>query len=143
MVLAGSSADKMVIAPPGSIVSIDISNNGPFGNPFPLGVFDSNIARRREAVALHERWLNARPAIEAADIRNFDGSSISSALLLRSGYWRSQTALDVLSAFERIVRANPDAHVFRLQCTPSCHGCLCHGSALVEDLRQFLAADRV
>ena len=59
---------------PDSIREVDISPTSVFGNPFTFGLFDSNPSRRREAVALHRRWIEAEPPLQAAEVRNFDGS---------------------------------------------------------------------
>ena len=122
----------------GKVVDVDITRAGPFGNPFLLGSFDSNDMRRRECVALYGRWLDARPPLAAADMDYGDGRPLPSCVEPRSDYWRSRTATDVMAALERLVSANHganpcanrDAAAFRLVCSPSCSGRLCHGDVL-------------
>ena len=125
----------------GEVVDVDITRAGPFGNPFLLGRFDSNGMRRRECVVLYKRWLDARPPLAAADMDYGDGQPLPSSAEPRSDYWRSRTATDVMSAFERLARDNPDAAAFRLICSPSCTDRLCHGDVLAPELRSFLCAD--
>jgi hypothetical protein len=143
VVLAGSPEERALQLPPASIVDVDITRNGPFGNPFPLGIFDGNNHRRREVVSLHERWLNHRPAIEAGDLTLADGSPLGPTTRPRSRFWSERTALDVLSAFENLTRSNRNARAFRLVCSRSCRNRLCHGTAVAAELRAFLCAECV
>ena len=125
----------------GEVVDVDITRAGPFGNPFLLGRFDTNGARRRECVALYGRWLDARPPIEAADMSYGDGEPLPRCVEPQTEYWRGRTATDVMAAFERLTRSNPNAAAFRLICSPNCKGRLCHGDVLAPELRSFLCAD--
>ena len=119
----------------GAVVEIDITRAGPFGNPFPMGLFDSNGTRRRQCVALYKQWLDARPATRAADLL-IGGSEELPRIHRPSGRWRDRTATDVMSACQRLVEANPDTAAFSLVCSRSCRGKLPHPPSL------FTAAPR-
>ena len=70
-----------------------------------------------------------------------DGEPLPRCVEPQSEYWRGRTATDIMAAFERLVRSNPNAAAFRLVCSPSCKSRLCHGDVLAPELRSFLCAD--
>ena len=125
------------------MIDVDITRSGPFGNPFPMGLFGSNSARRREVVVLHERWLTGDPTTPAGDMRLSDRSDLAHTVRPRGTYWKERCALDVLSSLEDLARAHPNAQAFRLCCSSSCRGNLCHGTALASEFRAFLRSDCV
>ena len=96
-----------------------------------------------DAALIAAAWLTARPSVCAEDMTLSDGSHPAQTVRPRGAYWRSRTALDVIADFDRLRRANPHARAFRLQCSQSCRGRLCHGSALASELRAQMCADCV
>ena len=136
--LAGTPEDAALALPSDAeIVDVDVTRSGPFGNPFRLGGFR---ARVREVVELHRRWLDSRPARAASAVRLSDGSPIPRRMQ-PTQEWADWTSFDVLDAFDDLVARYPDADAFRLHCSPSCKGRLCHGATVASELRLFLAAN--
>ena len=125
--------------PKNGIIDVDITRSGPFGNPFPMGWFDANGKRRRQCVALHLTWLQARPPIAACELCLDDGSKLPSVYRPKQG-WGDRTATDVTAAMSALRSRHPNAQAFRLVCSPSCKNRLCHGDALAIELRAFLSA---
>ena len=138
VVLAGSSADMALRVPPTAIVDVDISASSTLRNPFRMGLFDSNLSRRREAVALHARWLAAPSSASVRDLRNLDGSPIPAHLMPHTEVWLARRPVDVRADLLALTRRSPDALAFRLCCSVSCSDCICHGSALAEIMRELL-----
>ena len=124
-----------------AIVDFDIAGATIFQNPFTMGCFNSNRARRREAVACHQRWLEAEPPIAANRLCNFDGSRIPSHIRPReTSVVAHRSATHVRSEIDALLTQYPHARAFRLCCADACSNCMCHGAALASFMQGVIGA---
>jgi hypothetical protein len=136
VVLAGSAEDYASSA--SRVIDIDITRTGPFGNPFPMGIFGSNDSRRREVVATYERWLAERTT-RADQMRLPDGSPLPITIRPRPRQ-AANLGIDQIAELRDVCDQAPEDATIRLVCSHACKHRLCHGSVL-RDAYRCVAAE--